>query len=283
MSNLLFVKRVPLVHFYKRRISRILPAFLLFVPWSTAWRPGPASARGWDEIIATLLFLRTYLPAQPDIWSTGLPIGHLWSLNVEEHSYVFLSLLTLFAVLRGREAWVLGAVSMLVMALYYVYETSPRFADDLLRDPHRGRRVVPARLCRLLPRQGPHRAAGAALDAAGGAGPGDARATCPHAHWWMSAIVSPIALAFCVNHLAVDAHLPCASALASWPLRQMGIWSYSIYLWQQPFFAYKASLPGRPGADRRAADRPGVVLPVREPVPRLDQRALVAPDGRPGI
>ena len=30
MSNLLFVKRVPLTNFYKRRISRILPAFVLF-------------------------------------------------------------------------------------------------------------------------------------------------------------------------------------------------------------------------------------------------------------
>ena len=46
MSNLLFVKRVSLVHFYKRRISRILPAFLLFITvvyGLAAWR---ASAVG---------------------------------------------------------------------------------------------------------------------------------------------------------------------------------------------------------------------------------------------
>jgi len=241
MSNLLFVKRVPLVQFYKRRISRILPAFLLFVSvvyGAAAWA---GAGRGWDEIVATLLFLRTYLPDHPDIWSTGLPIGHLWSLNVEEHSYVFLSLLTLFAVLRGREAWVLGTVSLLVMALYYVYETSPHFSKTSfeIRTEIAASFLLVSAGYFLVKHRIAHRVRPwMPLVALAVAVPG----YLPHAHWWVSAIVSPIALAFCVNHLAVTPDL-VRQALASWPMRQMGIWSYSIYLWQQPFFAFKAALP----------------------------------------
>jgi peptidoglycan/LPS O-acetylase OafA/YrhL len=197
--------------------------------------------RGWHEIVASALFLRTYLPAQPDIWSTGLPIGHLWSLNVEEHSYVFLSLLTLVAVLRKREAWVLAAVSAATMALYYVYDTTPRIAAtsfEIRTEIAASFLLVSAGYFLVKHRVAPHVRPWMPMLALGLAVPG----YLPHAHWWVSAIVSPLALAFCVNHLAMT---PSAvrQALAAWPLRRMGIWSYSIYLWQQPFYDYKASFP----------------------------------------
>jgi len=241
MSNLLFVKRVSLVHFYKRRISRILPAFLLFLTVIYGLAAWSGIGRGWNEILASVLFLRTYVPAQPDIWSTGLPIGHLWSLNVEEHSYVFLSLLTLVAVLRQREAWVLAAVCAATMGLYYVYETTPRIAStsfEIRTEIASSFLLASAGYFLVKHRLSPFVKPWMPLLALGLAVPG----YLPHAHWWMSAIVSPLALAFCVNHLAAT---PAAvrEALASWPLRMMGIWSYSIYLWQQPFYDYKASLP----------------------------------------
>ncbi len=241
MSNLLFVKRVSLVHFYKRRISRILPAFLLFITVVYGLAAWAGIGRGWNEIVASALFLRTYLPAQPDIWSTGLPIGHLWSLNVEEHSYVFLSLLTLVAVLRKREAWVLAAVSAATMALYYVYDTTPRIAAtsfEIRTEIAASFLLVSAGYFLVKHRVAPHVRPWMPMLALGLAVPG----YLPHAHWWVSAIVSPLALAFCVNHLAMT---PSAvrQALAAWPLRRMGIWSYSIYLWQQPFYDYKASFP----------------------------------------
>lgn len=241
MSNLLFVKRVPLLQFYKRRISRILPAFVMFVAivyGAAAWH---GVGRGWDEIVSTLLFLRTYLPDHPDIWNTGLPIGHLWSLNVEEHSYVLLSLLTLVAALRGRVAWVLAGVSGLVMGLYYVYETSPRFAGtsfEIRTEIAASFLLVSAGYFlvrhRVAPLVKPWMPLAALLVAATG--------YLPHAHWWASAIVAPLGLAFCVNHLELT---PAGvRRLLTWrPMRQMGIWSYSIYLWQQPFFTYKATLP----------------------------------------
>lgn len=241
MSNLLFVKRVSLVHFYKRRISRILPAFVLFVTIVYGVAAWQGKGRGWDEIVSTLLFLRTYLPDHPDIWHTGLPIGHLWSLNVEEHSYVFLSLLTLIAVLRGREAWVVAGVSVLSMALYYVYETSHRFAGgsfEIRTEIAASFLLVSAAYFlvrhRVAPLVRPWMPLAALVVASFG--------YLPHAHWWMSAIVSPLGLAFCVNHL--DATPASVRSLLTWqPMRQMGLWSYSIYLWQQPFFQFKSSMP----------------------------------------
>lgn len=132
---------------------------------------------------------------------------------------MFLSLLTLVAVLRKREAWVLAAACAAAMELYYYYETTPRFASTSFEI----RTEIASSF--LLASAGyflvKHRVS-------------------PFVKSWMPLLA--LALAFCVNHLAVT---PSAvrMALASWPLRMMGIWSYSIYLWQQPFYDYKASLP----------------------------------------
>ena len=50
-------------------------------------------------------------------------------------------------------------------------------------------------------------------------------------------VLSPFLLAFAVNHLSETPRL-FRSALAFWPLRLLGLLSYSIYLWQQPFFSH---------------------------------------------
>ncbi len=200
MSNLLFVKRVPLTQFYKRRISRILPAFVMFVAVVYGVAAWSGQGKGWNEIIPTLFFLRTYIPAQPDIWNTGLPIGHLWSLNVEEHSYVLLSLITLIPFLRRREAWLLGAISAVVMALYYFYETSPRFAHtsfEIRTEIASSFLLVSAAYFLVRHHVTPYVPSWLPLVALAVAVPGYS----PTAHWWLSAIVSPLALAFCVNHL----------------------------------------------------------------------------------
>lgn len=241
MSEILFVRRVPLATFYKRRISRIVPAFLLFVCTVygiAAWTG--LGGRG-TEFLSTLLFLRTYIPATPDIWSTDLPIGHLWSLNVEEHCYIFLSLLTVWAALRGREAWVLGFTVLAAMVTYYVYLRSPTMAAS----PFEIRTETASAF--LLASAGYHLVKDRVV---GHVRPWmpllafaiAALAYLPHAHWWEKAVIAPLALAFAVNHLQQASHL-LRAALESLPMRQLGIWSYSLYLWQQPFYTYKSSLP----------------------------------------
>lgn len=241
MSEILFVRRTPLVRFYKRRISRILPAFALFVVAVFGIAAVYGTKHEWVEFFSTLFFLRTYFPAQPDIWSTGLPIGHLWSLNVEEHSYIFLSVLTLLPFVRRREAWVLGAVSVVSMALYYLYSVSPSMHSasyEIRTEVAASFLLVSAGYFLVRHRVAPWVRPWMPLAAI----PVAALGYLPHAHWWVSAVVSPLALAFAVNHLG-ETSASIRRLLAAAPLRSMGVWSYSIYLWQHPFFTYKAMLP----------------------------------------
>jgi len=55
--------------------------------------------------------------------------------------------------------------------------------------------------------------------------------------WAIKVAVSPFLLAFAINHLS-EACQGIKDILSFKPLRLIGIWSYSVYLWQQPFYIY---------------------------------------------
>lgn len=237
MAELLFIKRTPLGTFYQRRASRILPAFLVFVCVIYSLEHFVGKKHPWGDFLATITFLRSYVPVTPGLWDSDLPIGHLWSLNVEEHAYLLMSVLTLPAVLlaRRRPALVLIGLGLLSFAVHVVYlrrwapvnwrlHTEVLAANILLAAGYRLVRLesVPA----WLP-----------LIAFGGA------VSCytPHAPWWAESVISPILLAIAVNHLAQIP--PTVRGVLEWPaLRWMGVWSFSIYLWQQPFFELKKQI-----------------------------------------
>ena len=241
MSRILFVKRVPITVFYKRRISRILPAFLLFVVTIYALDYLFTKTGEWENFIFTVFFIRTYIPAEPGIWGTAIPIGHLWSLNVEEHCYILLSAVALIKILKGREGIVLISCGIAAITVHIAYIKFPHVAPPsyalrtevvashlllsagyYLISPGFGRYIRPwmpvlaliiAALCytKLFP-------------------------------WWSSVIISPFLLAFVVNHLS-DTYKFVHSVLSINVIRLLGIWSYSIYLWQQPFFVYRSFFP----------------------------------------
>ena len=102
MSHILFVKRVPVNVFYKRRISRILPVFLLFIFTVYGLSLLGGQPQKMSDFLSTITFLRSYFPSEPDLWNTGMPIGHIWSLNVEEHCYLLLSAIAFLPVFRGH-------------------------------------------------------------------------------------------------------------------------------------------------------------------------------------
>lgn len=242
MSRLLFQRRVPLSTFYKRRISRIIPAFALyllivFVIAAAVGKAAPAS-----EIVPSALFLRSYVPTVPHMFASIYPVGHLWSLNVEEHSYIFLSLLTLLPVLRGREGPALIGVALITIAIHLSYYWFPAIAPpkeywtrsevaatglllsagySLLRH-HAVPYVQPWMPLASL--------AIATFLYVGSVVP-----------WMVTMTVAPFFLAFTVNHLA-ETPAWTRAALSFTPLRLLGIASFSIYLWQQPFYQYKAHL-----------------------------------------
>lgn len=242
MAGLLFVQRQPLPLFYKRRVSRILPAFVLFTLVSYGVALALGRATSVTEVVSTLAFLRTYVPTPPDIWHAGIPIGHLWSLNVEEHSYVFMSALVALALLRGREELLLLGAAAMTMLIGLVYARlgaaappwgalgSEVAATHLLASA--GYRLWRERRALTVPPWAPLLALAITP-----------LCYCDALPWWSDNLLSPLLLAFTVNHLP-DIYGAVRGALSFAPLRQLGIWSFSIYLWQQPFYTYKHLFPG---------------------------------------
>lgn len=132
MSNILFIKKTPLALFYKRRISRILPLFFIYVSVTYIYAAFIDSAESVNYLY-TISFLRAYMPALPDMWSTNIPINHLWSLNVEEHCYILLSLVTLFKILKGKECYLLIFLGLCATLLYGFYIHNAEIAPPLFQ------------------------------------------------------------------------------------------------------------------------------------------------------
>jgi peptidoglycan/LPS O-acetylase OafA/YrhL len=240
MANILFVKRPPLSKFYWRRVSRIFPVFWLFllVIFTYSYFAGLNFTSG--ELLSTLAFTRSYFPAFPTIWGSEVPLGHIWSLNVEEHTYIVLSLLTLVAAWRKKEWLALLALGFctIVIGFLYLKQSNPPPLSGLRTEvasgyiffsagysliAHRFRRFVFSWLPLLV----------LVLTIL---------CYTKLAPWWAKPMFTPLALAFVVNHLAETPAF--FIRFLSWkPLCSLGIWSYSIYLWQQPFFVFKEEFP----------------------------------------
>jgi peptidoglycan/LPS O-acetylase OafA/YrhL len=235
MSRILFVKRVSLGVFYKRRISRILPAFLFYVSVVYA-------AAYWlnrmerHNVLWTITFLRTYLPTNYDFSAADIPISQLWSLGVEEHCYILLGLLTLVAPLKGREGPVLLLAGVASITIHFVYLALPALAPiscEVRTEAAAGHLLLAAGYFLVRRRVIPFVRPWMPLAAAAGA----AACYVDIAPWWSTVILSPLLLAFAVNHLSESPRW-FRSALAWSPLRLLGIWSYSIYLWHGPFVSH---------------------------------------------
>jgi peptidoglycan/LPS O-acetylase OafA/YrhL len=245
MSQLLFVKEVPIAHFYKRRISRVFPLFYVFLTAMVLIALALGRHVDWREVLSAALFVNNYV--QGDSAHLTLPFGHIWSLSVEEQSYVLLSLIAVGA----RRGWwrasrgIALCVGLMILACIcygQMYEGSKLefqmfyhseiaafgiFASALLQLHFSTRRIpaLPAPLYPLLML--------AALMLA----------------WWsvpltISAICSVGVLAVLVNLLAA-APAPVKKALSFYPLRQLGLWSFSLYIWQQAFYLlhYRQGMP----------------------------------------
>jgi peptidoglycan/LPS O-acetylase OafA/YrhL len=238
MAKLLFVDEVPIPIFYKRRIARIFPAVACFLVLVTAAYIALGLAVSWTEVAAAAAFVINYFPGEPG--AAVMPFGHIWSLCVEEHSYILLSIVALAArarLLRAQLAVGLLALLFAVIGLGYWLRYQGQhleldrwihsevsafgiFASAFVFLACRSRKIPP------LP----------ALTVPGLILLGFAL------HWW--SVPAPVRTVFGVGAFALAvnllAHTPqfMRSALSWRPLRQIGLWSFSIYLWQQPFYLY---------------------------------------------
>jgi peptidoglycan/LPS O-acetylase OafA/YrhL len=234
MTQLLFVAEVPLPTFYQRRVARILPAFFLMLVVVTVWWAAGGRRVEWPQVLAAAFFVNNYTVHTP----ADMPFGHIWSLSVEEHAYIVLSLLALL-VRRTRlaPATAIGACALAFAGFgiwYWSHYSGPALNFGLLLHTEVAaygifvsgvlllllrRRQLPVLPWPLFP----------ALVAAGMA-----------LHWWSVAAPVRTILGVALFALAVNllrAAPPVVKSVLSWRiLRQLGIWSFSIYLWQQPFY-----------------------------------------------
>lgn len=234
MSRILFEERTPLGTFYRRRISRILPVFLLYLVTIFGVYAALGQVVDTTEALASLTFTRTYIGGR--IWRSEFPIGHLWSLNVEEHSYILLSLIAAIPLMRTAKGWLLIGVAGCLWIVTRWYWTHPDFAgpDYMIQTEcaalplvlSAGYRQVRHHFVRWVrPWMAP-----LAFVLAG------------FCYWsalptFLHPFFAPFLLAFAVNHIG-EAWDWVRQALDFRPLRYVGIWSFSIYLWQQPLYAF---------------------------------------------
>lgn len=113
MAEMLFVRHMPLPTFFARRFSRVYPTLLLFViiAGCAAW----GTPIGYDlhSALAALSFTLNYgvvYGLQP-----FTILDHVWSLCVEEHSYILLALVAL-ACRRAPPLAAAGLIAVLGLA-----------------------------------------------------------------------------------------------------------------------------------------------------------------------
>ena len=228
MADILFVERSPLPRFFKRRVSRIFPgmaAFVLIV-WATAH--GSPYAFKLSAVAFALTFTLNYAMVLHH-WVQA--IENLWSLCIEEHSYLLLGALALLARRRGFDArWAIGALAALsiVDAFVSALLLHQDYRHVYWRTDAHLSSIFLGGLAYLTLRRwkGPSWVP-VALFAAGAVvslGPDVVRYS--------------LGTACLAGALAMmdQAPKPLLTALSWRPLMSLGLWSYSIYLWQQPFF-----------------------------------------------
>ena len=256
--------RLPLRDFWARRARRLLPALLVMLAVVTAWitvahraalpglRGAVLSAVGfvgnWWLIVQNVSYFDRFAPPTP--------LGHLWSLAVEEQFYLVWPWVLLGALwlVRRRQphpqiypglavvALGLTAASAVWMALLY----QPGFDNTRAYDGTDTRAfgfLVGAALALVWPSQrltGPLSAGKRwALDTAGAAGLAVIVALIVGTDEYSPALYRGGLVALSVATavvVAVAAH-PASRvgrALGSGPLRWVGVRSYGIYLWHLP-------------------------------------------------
>ena len=239
MAGLLFEKNEPISRFYRRRIARIIPAHVIFIFVITAYYALHGIPVNYRESIAALFFVNNYIGPEAGPGTASMPYGHIWSLSVEEHSYIALSLVAV----ASRKKFLSTAVGVgalffasTIFVLYYQWINPPNLTFTYwLHTEVAAFGLLATALWvasrRPFPSQFLSTSIAPVLLIVGIA-----------LHWWSTPLalqkllgVGCFALAICSLSITKGWF---ASFLSWSPLRQLGVWSYSLYLWQQPFYIW---------------------------------------------
>ena len=109
---------IALRNFYVRRLFRIQPAVLIYLAALCLLMFTGVLEQAWSGIAFSLLFVRNFLPLH--LVSKDYYTGHIWSLSVEEHFYLFLPFF-LRRVRNHRASILLACVVILSLWRHIVF------------------------------------------------------------------------------------------------------------------------------------------------------------------
>lgn len=230
MADILFVERFPLGKFYKRRFSRVYPGLLVFVVLTYFLvRSTSLSFKPLGGLLGLTFLLNYAMIVQHGVAA----IENLWSLCIEEHSYLILGVFAFLIRQRnGNPKLILFAVAVLSLADGLLsalvlhqqdrdifWRTDAQLAPIFLAGGFylhfRGRQVAS-----WIPP-----AVMAAAIAMGFANP------------LLGYSIGTGLFSLAIAKLD-DAPRTMLKLLSVPFLVYLGLWSYSIYLWQQPFYRF---------------------------------------------
>jgi peptidoglycan/LPS O-acetylase OafA/YrhL len=244
MAEILFVRRAPFARFVWRRIARVYPALMTFVllMGGALYFESKEKADALLRIANAMTFTTNYAVALYDLHTGALE--HIWSLCVEEHCYLFLILLAAIARKTGMSgAWLClaAAVSCMVNGIVLTEASGLDYFHVYWRSDVRAASILVA--CGLylgLPRLGWSNAA-------------KGRAS------WLSGLLGMVlsvdavpdaikytvgSTCFAVSVCLIDyAPNRVRGILEKRRIQMVGMLSFSLYLWQQPFFKMIGKLP----------------------------------------
>ncbi len=230
MAEILFERELDLGKFYWRRFSRVFPALLVFATVIYFAAAGTVWAPSLPQFLAVIT-----LTANHAMYWVGSPAmyNHIWSLCVEEHMYLLLGAI---AWLHRRRGLPVLPLLLGLAALFILHGAARTFVGGnyyqvYWRSDVRGASILLGAAAWLLARK--HRLAPAwpipaALALAG---------VLLNAHPVPDPVKYSLGTGLIAGSLAL---LPSFAArfspvLENGALLRVGVLSYSLYLWQQPF------------------------------------------------
>ena len=229
MAQLLFIEQMGLAQFYVRRFSRVFPALWLFAASALVASPILGHPRIEPrDFFHAVTFTINYTEAPRSM-------AHLWSLCVEEHSYVILSVVAIVSRQLGlRPIALLSALALACMAngAVQTWLLGYEYHDVYWRTDTRAASIFVSAAIFLSVQSGIVSFGG--LTALAVAALGIFLNVSEDVPDPIKYSLGTICLAIGVASVTKYPEI-VARAFRNKGVLAFGLWSFSIYLWQQPF------------------------------------------------
>jgi len=239
MAEILFIEKSQLGLFYRRRIARVWPAMLIFVvSMRLIFTHADRLLVRWVDVASALSLTLNYAC----LYFHRIPvIEPVWSLCIEEWAYLLLGLLAFVTRRLAINALPVIAIVAAGCALNGILQTlaGGDYYAVYWRTDTRIASILMASAVYLVIRQRRIEVPSWLPLVAGLTGIAFSLTVVPDYLRY-----SLGTLAFAIAVATIEAVPAWFTALLTWrPLCQIGLWSFSLYLWQQPFYQFEHQAP----------------------------------------